>query len=118
MAFVPCLLNRNEFGTAGRTGNNERGEPDVRFMANMVRLCELAMYATAVPLPELVVTIGLLYAGNRFLLQLGGVHEATSAATPFVTPVAVAVGKGKVWLVVMPFVVVFIVVVCTVAVAA
>jgi hypothetical protein len=84
----------------------------------MVWLCELAMYAVAVVLPELVVTIGLLYTGNRFLLQLGGVHEATSAATPFVTPIAVAVGKGTVWLTLVPVVgVVFIVCVCTVAVA-
>ena len=56
----------------------------------MVWLCELAMYAVAALLPALVVTIGLLYTGKRFLLQLGGVHEVTSDATPSVAPVAVA----------------------------
>jgi len=40
----------------------------------------------------------LLYTGKRFLLQVGGVHEVTSNADPSVTPVAVAVGSGTVWL--------------------
>jgi hypothetical protein len=87
------------------------------------------MKAVAVVIPALVVTSGLLYTGKRFLLQLGGVHEVTSDATPFVTPVAVAVGNGTVWLVLtlptvplllvpLPVAVVFTVCVCAAAVAA
>jgi hypothetical protein len=85
-------------------------------MATMVSLSELAMYATAEVLPESVVTIGLLYTGKRFLLQLGGVHEATSKAFPFVSPVAIAVDKGTVWVVLTPFSVVFTDCVCDAAV--
>jgi hypothetical protein len=73
----------------------------------MVWLCELAMNAVAVVLPKLVVSIGLLYTGKRFLLQLGGVHEATSEAIPFVSPAAIAVDKGTVSVVLTPFNVVF-----------
>jgi hypothetical protein len=78
-------------------------------------LCELATYAVATLLPASVVTIGLLYTGKRFLLQVGGVQEATSIATPAITGVAVAVAKGTVWLVVTPFTVVFTVCVCAAA---
>jgi hypothetical protein len=82
----------------------------------MVSPCELAMYTVAAVLPESVVTIGLLYTGKRFLLQLDGVHEATSDAVPFVFPVAVAVDKGTVAVVLTPFNVVFTDCVCTAAV--
>jgi hypothetical protein len=64
----------------------------------MIWLCALATYTVPVLTPALVVTIGLLYTGKRFLLQAGGVHVVTSAANPSVIPVAVAVGSGTVWL--------------------